>query len=116
MKSGRLNCKDPNIQQIPKRKAAYVRKLFIPEEGNVFVAMEYAQLEVRVLACVCKDPNIQQIPKRKAAYVRKLFIPGEGNVFVAMDYAQLEVRVLACVCRDPNLIEYLIHDRDIHKE
>ena len=58
VKSGRLNCKDPNIQQIPKRKAAYVRKLFVPGNDNVFVAMDYAQLEVRVLACVCKDPNL----------------------------------------------------------
>lgn len=58
VKSGRLNCKDPNIQQIPKRKAAYVRKIFVPGHDKVFVAMDYAQLEVRVLACVCKDPNL----------------------------------------------------------
>ncbi len=104
------------FKSVSKLKSTYMDGLEKVLHADGKFHPSYSSSSVKSGRLNCKDPNIQQIPKRKAAYVRKLFIPGEGNVFVAMDYAQLEVRVLACVCKDPNLIEYLIHDRDIHKE
>ena len=35
-----------------------IRKLMIAEEGNAFVAADYATAELRVLAQCCKDPNL----------------------------------------------------------
>lgn len=66
VKSGRLNCKDPNLQQIPKRKAAYVRKLFIPGKDRVFLALDQAQLEVRILACASRDPVLIEYIKNES--------------------------------------------------
>lgn len=42
-KSGRGNCKDQNLQQLPR----VTKKCFTAEEGNVLVMSDYAQLELR---------------------------------------------------------------------
>jgi len=42
-KSGRSNCKDQNLQQLPRK----TKDCFEAEEGNVLVMSDYAQLELR---------------------------------------------------------------------
>lgn len=55
--TGRLSSSDPNLQNIPIRSALgrEVRKGFVPEEGWRFLAADYSQVELRVLAHLSGD-------------------------------------------------------------
>jgi len=44
--TGRYSSNNPNLQNIPER----ARKLFIAEEGKIFIGLDYSQIEPRTLA------------------------------------------------------------------
>lgn len=50
--TGRLSCKNPNVQQIP----AEFRGCFIPDPGYKVITCDYSQAELRILAQLSKDP------------------------------------------------------------
>lgn len=52
-RTGRTSCSKPNIQQLPRDGG--IRECFVPRPGHVFVAADYATLELRALAQVCLD-------------------------------------------------------------
>lgn len=61
VETGRLSCREPNMQQIPKGKYITeledidIRGLINPCEGNLFVTADYSQYELRVLAELSND-------------------------------------------------------------
>jgi DNA polymerase-1 len=57
--TGRLSSSDPNLQNIPVRTelGAEIRKGFIPADGHVFLAADYSQIELRILAHLSGDPS-----------------------------------------------------------
>jgi DNA polymerase-1 len=57
--TGRLACRNPNLQNVPR--SSKIRRLFIPEEGNVFIQADYAQAELRVIAALAEDEYLQGI-------------------------------------------------------
>src|SRR5919205_1149310 len=58
--TGRLSSSSPNLQNIPIRTelGRRIRRAFVPEKGNVFVAADYSQLELRLLAHVTQDAQM----------------------------------------------------------
>ncbi|MBR6897423.1 MAG: DNA polymerase I [Lachnospiraceae bacterium] len=58
--TGRISSADPNLQNIPVRLelGREIRKVFVPEEGCVFVDADYSQIELRVLAHLSGDENL----------------------------------------------------------
>lgn len=55
--TGRISSTDPNLQNIPVRMplGRAIRKVFVPEDGFVFVDADYSQIELRVLAHLSED-------------------------------------------------------------
>lgn len=76
--TGRLSSTEPNLQNIPIRleEGKKIRKAFVAPKGKILVALDYSQIELRVLAHMSRDENLidgfmkgQDIHTRTAAEV-----------------------------------------------
>jgi DNA polymerase-1 len=83
--TGRLSSQDPNLMNIPIRTelGRRIRAAFIPEEGWRFVAADYSQIELRILAHLSGEESIiesfrrgEDIHTRTASEVFKV-APGD---------------------------------------
>jgi DNA polymerase-1 len=57
--SGRLACRNPNLQNVPRESK--IRRMYIPSPGNVFVQGDYAQAELRVMATLAEDSYLRGV-------------------------------------------------------
>ncbi|MCH5252361.1 MAG: DNA polymerase I [Lachnospiraceae bacterium] len=66
--TGRLSSTEPNLQNIPIRMelGRQIRKVFVPEEGYVFLDADYSQIELRVLAHMSGDERLIEAYKGNA--------------------------------------------------
>ena len=78
--TGRISSTEPNLQNIPTRfeLGKKVRKVFEPEDGNIYVDADYSQIELRVLSHISNDEHMinafkegQDIHKQAASKVFK---------------------------------------------
>ena len=76
--TGRLSSSDPNLQNIPIRSSEgrQIRQAFIVPKGQVMVAADYSQIELRIMAHLSKDEGLlkafaagQDVHKATAAEV-----------------------------------------------
>ena len=60
--TGRISSTEPNLQNIPVRMelGRLIHKVFVPEDGFVFLDADYSQIELRVLAHMSGDEKLIQ--------------------------------------------------------
>ena len=58
--TGRISSTEPNLQNIPIRMelGRLIRKVFVPEDGYIFVDADYSQIELRILAHCSGDEQL----------------------------------------------------------
>jgi len=63
--TGRLSSSNPNLQNLPTdpELGLPVRRAFVARPGHTFLAFDYSQIEMRVLAILSSDGSLQKIFK-----------------------------------------------------
>lgn len=84
--TGRMSSSNPNLQNIPARgeQGSVIRQTFIARPGFKLLALDYSQIELRVLAILSQDPELIKIFETNkdihTSVAAKVFNVSEGEV------------------------------------
>jgi DNA polymerase-1 len=56
--AGRSSCKEPNLQQVPKRNGVHYRRCFVAPPGRLLVKADYSQLQLRIAAKIADEDKM----------------------------------------------------------
>lgn len=59
--TGRVSCKKPNLQQLPKRGDKTIRKGFTAPPGHVVASLDNSQIDLRSLAYLSQDEEMNRV-------------------------------------------------------
>src|SRR3989475_324427 len=99
--TGRLSSQDPNLMNIPIRTelGRRIRAAFIPAQGWTFVAADYSQIELRILAHMSAEPAIiesfrrgEDIHRRTASERMAMNAPVQGTASDMIKTAMVRIR------------------------
>lgn len=64
--TGRMGCKDPNLQNIPIRTeyGRRIRSAFVAPKGKTLIALDYSQIELRIAAGLSGDAKLISVFKK----------------------------------------------------
>jgi DNA polymerase-1 len=91
--TGRLSSNSPNLQNIPVRTelGRRIRAAFVPEPGWRFVAADYSQIELRLLAHVCGEESLVEAFRRGEDIHRRTAAEVFGVALESVSKEQREV-------------------------
>src|SRR5205823_13462779 len=91
--TGRLSSQDPNLMNIPIRTelGRRIRAAFIPEPGWKFVAADYSQIELRILAHVSGEESLVEAFRRGEDIHRRTAAEVFGVELAQVTLAQRDV-------------------------
>ena len=72
--SGRLSCRAPNLQNIPRaatQLGKMIRTAFVAPPGKIFVQADYSTLELRVAAFLCQDEAMCEVFRSGVDYHKR---------------------------------------------
>jgi len=117
---GQLNIPELNIilkiRQLKKLKDTYLGA-YAKEQVKNYMHPFFNLHTVVTYRGSSDSPNFQNVPKRdKEAMklVRTAIYPRPGNQLMEIDFSGIEVSIAACYHKDPVMIDYLVHDKDMH--
>ena len=97
--TGRLSCRNPNLQNITRGEK--LRAQFVPvRTGNIFVQADYAQAELRVLTWLAQEPAFREIFNDPSRDIFDEFAPVLYGQITGLDKAalkELRIRIKAYI-------------------
>ena len=88
--TGRLSSENPNIQNIPRKKA--LRKPFVPyRSGRVLVQVDMSQAELRVIAALSGSPYLLELFHNPDVDIFTQMLP---DIFPSIDFATADPAVV----------------------
>lgn len=63
--TGRISCKNPNLQNLPTIAISKIRSAVIPTGNNKMISADYKQMEIKVLAVLSKESELIDMLERK---------------------------------------------------
>ncbi|MGA4519290.1 DNA polymerase [Solibacillus silvestris] len=91
-KTGRMSCKEPNLQQIPARIGGLIRNAFISDEGRLLASIDFSGQELRLLTHITQDATLLDIYANDGD-VHSMTAVGMYNRTVKTEIKQLMARV-----------------------
>jgi DNA polymerase I-like protein with 3'-5' exonuclease and polymerase domains len=108
--TGRWTSSSPNLQNLPKRQEAELRRIFSTDRKKMEETRGWAGMP---------ETELKELGLLPHGYysIRSCFVAPPGEVIMEADYTQAELNVLAFLAQDPDMMAIMMDStRDLHSE